>query len=887
MRRYRPIVLGVVLALGVGAAAMAEASAPQISQASDAIPPMPLKQALHEFAQREHLQMVYLSRIADGMRTEGARAGLSQRDTLVALLRGTGLQFRYIDPNTVAISKAKTTPDTRTSAPSGAKAKQTTNLQTVVVTGTRAFNRTAVESLAPIDVLSSNDLRSTGAPDLTTALRMLLPSINFAQPSDVDGNEAIQSVQLRGLAPNQVLVLINGKRQHSTSIVNVDRKTYSSGSEGFDFNSIPLNAVDHIEVLRDGAAAQYGSDAIAGVVNIILKGGARHGSVSVTHGQYFAGDGSTWQTSADGGLPLGQKGWVHLSANYEHQEATNRAGPDFRYPGDPTYGTVTFHYGQPKRLRKQVGINLQYSFTPNVQLYGYFLYSKRHPTSNGYFRSLSQYADQPAAVALYPRGYLPVEERAIQDDSETLGLRGTMLGGWHYDVSVNGGGNHVKSHVRNSFNYDLANSPTRFYTGTSAIRDKIVNADFTKSFPVGWLSNPLTVSWGLAYRDQNYVTKAGERNSYVGSGSQGLTGSPPDDAVDKSRQNKAAYIDLEADLTNKLTAEAAVRYEHYSDFGRALPWKLSGRYQFTDSFAMRGTASTGFRAPSLQQMWDTGIGRDAVLDPATNQLVLVRSGTFPASSPVAEALGGQPLQAEKSRNYSLGFVLTPASGLIATLDFYQIAIRNRIIPSESLRGPGVVAYLQSVGIDNVEGASFFNNAADTRTRGADLVVAYPLYLGDGGIMKITGGFNYNDTDITGVKPNPPQLALAGLVLPVFGSSDRANLTIRTPKTKSFLAMSWSGGDWSTSVRLSHHGSWEAGQTDNSAAQKFGGVYVLDASVTYDWNAWNFTLGANNLNDAYPDQNNEGNYYHGNFRYPFTSPIGFAGGYVYGKVVYSW
>ncbi|HLR78453.1 MAG TPA: TonB-dependent receptor, partial [Burkholderiaceae bacterium] len=521
------IALGITLALGFSGTWTTAAAAPPAAETSTAIPPMPLKQALHRFVQDQHLQIVYVTRVADDVHTRGARAGLSQKEALGALLRGTGLTFRYIDAKTIAISRAAEPPDTdppsdpQRGQPDRQEQQAPTNLRTVVVTGTRAANRTAVQSLSPIDVLSSQDLRATGAPDLTSALRTLLPSINFAQPSDVDGNEAIQSVQLRGLAPNQVLVLINGKRQHSTSIVNVDRKTYSSGSEGFDFNSIPMNAIDHIEVLRDGAAAQYGSDAIAGVVNIILKGGARHGTIGVTHGQYFAGDGSTWQARADGGVPLGSKGWIHLSVNYEHKEATNRAGPDFRYPGDPTYGTVTFHYGQPKRQRKQAGINLQYSFSPHAQLYGYVLYSKRHPTSNGYFRSLSQYANHPAAVALYPRGYLPVEERDIQDDTETLGLRGTILDGWHYDISVNGGGNHVKSHVRHSFNYALgAASPTRFYTGTTAIRDKIVNADFTRSFAPGWLNNPLTVSWGVAYRDQTYTTRSGERASYVGSGSQ-------------------------------------------------------------------------------------------------------------------------------------------------------------------------------------------------------------------------------------------------------------------------------------------------------------------------------------------------------------------------------
>lgn len=224
--------------------------------------------------------------------------------------------------------------------------KKTTNLQTVVVTGTRSFDRTESTSLAPIDVLTPKDLEGTGAPNLATALRTLLPSFNFPQPSVTDATDAIQPAQLRGLAPDHTLVLINGKRQHPTAIVNVNG-SLGRGSSPVDINAIPVNAIDHVEVLRDGAAAQYGSDAIAGVINIILKGGAEHGSASLTRGQYDGGDGDTWQGGADGGFKLGDKGWIHLSANATHQDPTNRAGPDPRYPADPTYNTVTFHYGLP------------------------------------------------------------------------------------------------------------------------------------------------------------------------------------------------------------------------------------------------------------------------------------------------------------------------------------------------------------------------------------------------------------------------------------------------------------------------------------------------------------------------------------------------------------
>jgi len=271
------------------------------------------------------------------------------------------------------------------------QAKKAVELQAVVVTGTRMLDRTEATSLAPIDVLTSKDLQGTGATNLATALRTLLPSFNFPQPSVTDATDAIQPAQLRGLSPDQTLVLIDGKRQHPTAIVNVNG-SLGRGSSPVDINAIPINAIDHVEVLRDGAAAQYGSDAIAGVINIILKGGAQHGSASVTGGQYSKGDGTTWQGGADGGFALGQKGWVHLSVDAMHQDPTNRAGPDKRspqpgYPQEPTYGQVTFHYGLPLTRAKQAAINLQYDFSPQVQLYAFSLFNKRDVSAGGFFRT--------------------------------------------------------------------------------------------------------------------------------------------------------------------------------------------------------------------------------------------------------------------------------------------------------------------------------------------------------------------------------------------------------------------------------------------------------------------------------------------------------------------
>lgn len=772
------------------------------------------------------------------------------------------------------------------SANQDAAKKKTTELQTVVVTGTRSFDRTESTSLAPIDVLTPKDLENTGAPNLASALRTLLPSFNFPQPSVTDATDAIQPAQLRGLSPDQTLVLINGKRQHSTAIVNVNG-SLGRGSSPVDINAIPVNAIDHVEVLRDGAAAQYGSDAIAGVINIILKGGAQHGSASVTGGRYDTGDGKTWQGGADGGFKLGDKGWIHLSANASHQDPTNRAGPDKRYPADPTYNTVTFHYGLPQTRSKQAAINAQYDLSPAAQLYAFTLFNKRNVSAGGFFRSLSQYASNGSgAVDVYPDGYLPIENSAIRDDSEVLGVRGKVAG-WNYDLSANTGGNHWKLHTADTYNYSLgSNSPTGFYIGTLSNRQDSFNADFSRDFNVGGLQSPLTVAWGLEHRHESFTIKQGDAASYAGAGAQVFPGYQPGDAGSHSRNSDAAYLDLETDLTYKLSGGLAARYEHYSDFGSTTSAKLSGRYAFTDTVALRGTVSNGFRAPSLQQEYYSSTAINFV-NQGNGVLVPYTIRTFPVSDPAARALGAQNLKPEKSRNYSLGLVLTPDSGLYTTLDLYQIYINHRIILSGNLVGTAVQNYLTSVGIPFVSGGRFFTNAVDTRTRGVDLVSTYPVQFQNSS-LKTTFGFNYNRTKITSIAANPPQLGLAGLTLPIIDRTEEGRITKGTPSTKAFVAGDWTMGNWSLHGQVTRYGDWTTFATSPSGDQTYRAAVLLDLSASYNWNDWSFTVGGNNVTNRYPDKNQpRTSAFNIILPYPNSSPFGFSGSYYYATVAYHW
>ncbi len=770
--------------------------------------------------------------------------------------------------------------------------KQNQALQTVVVTGTRMTDRTVAFSMAPIDVLTPHDLLASGAPTLSQALRTLLPSFNFPQPSITDATDAIQPAQLRGLSPDETLVLINGKRQHTTAIVNVNG-SQGRGSSPVDLNAIPMNAIERIEVLRDGAAAQYGSDAIAGVINIILKGGNHGGSVNANLGQYRNhnnSNGRTEQGSADGGLALGQKGWLYLSANYLNQNPTNQAGPDPRFPADPTYGEVTFHYGLPQIKQKQAAANMQYNLTKNIQLYGFSLINKRNVSAGGFFRSLSTYQSKsygPAVMSVYPGGFLPLENSSILDNSLVFGIRGTMFDDWHFDFSANTGGNHWKLHTSNTFNYSLgATSPTGFYIGTLSNRQDVVNADFHKDVDVSWSGSPLTVAWGLEYRKDKFTIKQGDPASYAGAGAQVFPGYQPADSGTHSRNDTAEYIDLETDFNDQLSAGFAARHERYSDFGNTTSFKLSGRYGFNQTVALRATASTGFRAPSLQQEWYSSTAINFISVGST--LVPFTIRTFPVNNPAAMALGAQPLKAEKSHNISVGLVFTPDNGLYATVDAYQITVDNRIILSGNLVGTAVAGYLTSVGIPFVSGGRFFTNAVSTRTRGVDVVGTYPVDLAASGILKFTGGLNYNKTDILSIAANPPQLGLAGLTLPVIDRSEQGRITKGSPRSKIFLAADWNRGHWRVHGQATRYGQWTVYSRNNPAHdQTFGAKVLLDASVSYLLNNWDFTLGSDNLTNVYPEGNSAANSYHGILPYPNSSPFGFSGAYYYVRVRYHW
>ncbi len=795
------------------------------------------------------------------------------------------------------------------SADAAAKAKQ---LQTVIVTGTRSASRTESSSLTPIDVVSAQALQQTGTTDLPTALARIIPSLNFPRPAAADTADTQRPAQLRGLSPDQVLVLVNGKRWHPGAIL-LNNGVIGRGSQPVDLNTIPLSAIDHIEVLRDGASAHYGSDAIAGVINVILKKGAAGGDVEVSGGQYSAGDGRQWLGSANFGIPLnGDQGWLRLTLESGNQDHTNRAGPDNRSPAWEALG-VNFRQGDPDVHSNNVLLNAQYNITPDVEFYAFGHYGHRNSTSPAFFRYglNSPKPNNPLMASLYPNGFLPLENADSTDQSLVAGVRGTV-NGWRWDVSANYGGNRVSYETRNSLNYaylhDFGNTPTAFQDGILKATQQSFDIDIAKDFRPSWLPNPLTVAFGTEYLRQGYQIAAGALPSwYVGTsgtagGAQGFAGWQPANAVNASRHDVAEYIDFETNLTDKLGASLAVRHENYSDFGSTTSGSLSARYDFTDSFALRGGASTGFRAPSLGQEYFSQISS---LFYAAGSLPGLPAGIYnrglvQVGSPIATLLGAEPLKAEKSRNFTLGAVWNPTEALNLSVDVYQIEIDNRIALSGAISTttPKVVSYLAANGITNLQYSSvnYFTNAADTRTRGVDFVGTYVAKLGDAGTLTSTLSANYNQNKVTSVKANPAVLDNLGVSFVRLNRQDiKGYLANTTPRSKLILSEQYDIGNWGFTGTLTRYGRYTSYvsslSTYNPAAgivdQTFTPKWILDLAGNYRWQHWTFTLGADNVLNNHPDKNIANNTNNGTLPYSTYSPFGYNGAYVYGKVRYSW
>src|SRR5262245_26787331 len=654
-------------------------------------------------------------------------------------------------------------------------------VEQIVVTGTRVPDRSATETAVPVDVLSGEHIANGGVTEINQALSVMLPSFNFPRPGLADGTDTIRPATLRGLSPDQTLVLMNSKRRHASSLVNVNG-TIGRGAAAVDLNTIPSAIVQSIEVLRDGASAQYGSDAIAGVINVRLKQDREGGDLMVAYGaRDFDYDipvsappaGATWpspstisSSGTDGealtvsgwkGLGFGDTGFLTLAAEYKDQERTERGGYDFRQqyplvggafdPKEVGFNRWDAWYGEPELEQLTVFANGGGELDGGVYLYGWASYQDRESRSAGFFRRA---LDDRNVIQIYPDGFLPIIAPDVTDYSAAGGATWDA-GDWALDASLTFGSNEMQFGVENTLNRSMGTaSPKTFDAGGFTYDQLVLNLSAVRGFDVG-LASPLNVATGLEARQENYEVFAGERTSWdnygallpngtpTASGAQVFPGFRPSNETNTDRTAIGAYVDLEANLTEKFLGSVAVRAEDYSDFGSNVSGKVAARYDFTNSFALRASAQTGFRAPSLQQQYFATTSTNFIAG------LPYEITTFPVSDPVARALGAQDLDAEEAVNYSFGAVMS-FSAVTLTIDAYQIDIDDRIVLSENLTQTNVRQYLESQGFIGIGGGRFFINGVDTETSGVDVVLTWNRDTDRAGDFSTTIVANTNDTE---------------------------------------------------------------------------------------------------------------------------------------------
>lgn len=804
----------------------------------------------------------------------------------------------------------------------GAAAAQTataaSDVEEVVVTGTRTAGRTRLETLAPVDVVNQEALTRSGVTEVNQALSVALPSFNFPRPGLADGTDTVRPATLRGLAPDQTLVLVNSKRRHSASLVNVNG-TIGRGSSAVDLNTIPSAIVQSIEVLRDGASAQYGSDAIAGVLNLRLREASSGGALNATYGarvttvktlvaapptganwtvadkaKYDRTDGETINLNGWVGLPLGPEGFLTLAAEYLDQKKTIRTAPDWRQqyplvngafdPREASFDRYNAWYGEPDLEQYTLFANAGYDLSADAALYGWASYQHRDSTSAGFFRRA---LDDRNIISIYPDGFLPLINPVVKDFSAAGGVT-WKLAGWDMDTSLVWGSNEMDFTIRNTLNRSIGpSSKTVFDAGGFEYNQLVFNTSAVRQFEMG-LASPLNVAAGVEWRREGYQIHAGEPDSYryggqvlangtpAAPGAQVFPGFQPANEVDKHRESIGAYIDLEANITDRLLASAAVRGEHYTDFGETLTGKLALRYDVSDAFAIRGSVQNGFRAPSLQQQYFTTTSTNFING------VPFDITTFPATSPVAAALGAKPLDAEESVNFAIGAVFR-SGPFSLTIDAYRIEVEDRIVLSENLTQTNVRNFLTSQGFIGVGGGRFFINGVDTTTEGVDIVASYKLATDTAGEFNLTAAANFNDTKVTKVPTTEPLSALTPPP-PLF---DRVNiLTFEegTPDSKLTGSVDWQMGPFGATVRATRYGSVLSPGTTAALDLTLKAKTLVDLEARWSVTEQvRLTVGADNVFDEYPTGNPPALNTTSNTPFSNYSPFGRSGRYIYGRV----
>jgi iron complex outermembrane receptor protein len=812
--------------------------------------------------------------------------------------------------------------------PQAAAQERTTGggtLEELVVTGIRGAARSATDSTVPVDVLGADEFANQGDTDLSNLLRNVVPSYNVNSQPISDAATIVRPANLRGLAPDHTLVLINGKRRHRAAVIYWIGNGVADGAQGPDISAIPSSALKRVEVLRDGASAQYGSDAIAGVLNFILNDANEGANVEARYGGYYQGDGATYAISGNLGLPLTANGFFNFSFEYGETDPTDRSiqrddAAALIAAGNTDVKDPAQIWGSPELQDDlKTFINWGVDLSESMELYGHGNYVSKTAIGGFYFRNpntraavfsadggetllvgdltptdastcptiaITNNVPDPAARAavfadpncftfqeIFPGGFTPQFGGDLQDYAAVAGLRGTAGERFDWDASVGYGYNRVDFFISNTVNASLGpDTPTTFDPG-SYIQDEL-NVNFDVAYK---LSDAVTVAGGAEYREETFEIEAGQIESWdfgplaaqgFSAASNGFPGFSDQIAGSWSRANYALYGNVEWRVTDPWQVDLAVRWEDFEDFGTTTNGKVATNYRFNDAFAVRGSWNTGFRAPTPGQSNASNVTTQ--FDPDLQELV--NQGTIPPTNPVAVLRGGEALEPEESQSFSFGVILELGSFSL-TADYYSIEVDDRLAVSQDFTlTPEEVAALVASGVTsaaNLQSFRFFTNDFDTETKGVDLVATYEDQL-FGGNTSLSLAFNNNSTEVTRFNPD------------TLNANRIRQLEEGLPENRWSLTGTQAWGPLRLLARVSRYDGWY----DNEDGRAYeGGNYLVDAEVAYTVaDALTFIIGAQNLFDEYPEENPGGAAGAGN-RYSQYTPFGFNGGFWYGRLTY--
>ncbi|MEH8020785.1 TonB-dependent receptor plug domain-containing protein [Rheinheimera metallidurans] len=806
-------------------------------------------------------------------------------------------------------------------------------VEKIAVVGTRSAPRSIGDSPVPIDIISGEELNKNGNSDMLNLISTTVPSLNVHTQPISDTGSLIRPINLRGLSSDSTLVLLNGKRRHRASVISFLGGGINDGAQGPDLSVIPGIAMKQVEVLRDGAAAQYGSDAIAGVINFVLKDSADGGSIEVKQGEYFAGDGASTELSANIGMPLTKDGFVNASMQYKNVDATSRSvqrsdAQELIDNGNTSVAPLAQVWGSPE-IKDDISIfvNAGLDLGNGGEAYMFGNYSERDVRGGFYYRNphnrasvfsnddgeTLQVVDTSGAggcanvpisglnhqqitaqvnalpdncftfFSMFPGGFTPNLGGNITDTSLAIGTKGefknSFLNGILYDFTGVVGRSESTFQLFNSVNASLGpNTPTDFETGKYIQLEKTFTADFVKYLPVG-LYEDLTIAFGTQWTEESFEIVAGEQASWevgpyidqgLSNGSNGFPGFQPQNAGVSTRRNYAAYIDVEANVTENLLTALALRFEDYDSFGTTTNYKLSGQYRINEDWSLRASNSTGFRAPTVGQANVSNVRTEA------SQGKLFDVGVLPPTNPVAILKGATELKPEESTSYAMGVVYT-GNDFFITADYYLIDVDGRISQSDAFEVTAAeIAALKAAGvqgIDSLTSITYLTNDFDTRTQGIDLVANYSMDLFEGR-SSFALAYNWNDTEVTRFTD-------------ITGEFRVSRLEDDLPKHRATFTWSQSWDNWSLFVRSNYYGTYQGVAADDDTRTTDASAKVtFDAEVSYYIND-NFaiTAGAQNLFNTEPEKLSDAWSKELGAKYYETSPMGINGGYWYLKGTY--